>query len=92
MEHFNFNTLRNFISFEQQKEYITKCFIPLYSSKSSHCILSKDINGNDIFEIITNQELKTTYFKRFDKKLSHFYFEEYTGLKHRVYEINKPQF
>ena len=90
MEHFNFNTLQN-LTFAQQKEYITKCFIPLYKN-SSHCILSKDINGNDTYEIITNQELKTTYFKRFEKKLSTFYFEEYTELKHRVYEINKPQF
>jgi len=84
MNNFNFNTLKN-LNFEEQKKYITKYFIPL--DNGSHCMLV-----NDSYELITDEVIKKVYFKRFDKKLSSYYFEDFTGLKQPVYEIIKPQF
>ena len=84
MENFDFDKLKN-LNFAQQKEYITKYFIPL--NNGSHCLF---VNGS--YELMTDEVIKKVYFKRFDKKLTTFYFEEFTDLKSPVYEINKPQF
>jgi len=84
MDKFDFNILKN-LNFEEQKKYITKYFIPL--NNGSHCML---VDG--VFELITDDVVKKVYFKRFDKKLTSYYFEDFIGLKHPVYEINKPQY
>lgn len=84
MNNFDFAYLKN-LNFSQQKEYIIKFFVPL--SNGTHCFLQ-----NDNYELMTDEIIKKVYFNRFDKKLSEFYFKEYTDIKHLVYEINKPQF
>ena len=81
---FNFTTLKN-LNFVQQKEYITKFFIPL--SNGSHCMFQ-----DGTYELMPDDVVKKVYFNRCDKKLSEFYFKEYTEIKTPVYEIHKPQF
>jgi hypothetical protein len=82
MENFDFNKMKT-LNFAQQKEYITKYFIPLTSA--SHCMLQ---DGK--YEILTDEVIKKVYFNRFDKKIRDFYFQEHTDIKVPVYEINQP--
>ena len=84
MENFCFNKLKS-LNFSQQKEYIIKFFVPL--SNGSHCMLQ-----NGVFELIADEVIKKVYFNRFDKKLSEYYFKEFSEIKTIVYELNKPQF
>ena len=84
MENFNFTTLQN-LNFNQQKEYITKYFVPL--TNGLHCFYK-----DNAYETMSKETLKDVYFNRFDEKLYKYYFKEYSGLKNLVYEINKPPF
>jgi hypothetical protein len=81
---FSFSEL-NKKNFEDQKKYVTKYFIPL--TNGAHCMLEK---GK--YKQIDDKNVKSVYFRRMDKKLVKYYFEEYTGIKNVVYEIGKDLF
>ena len=71
------------LSKQDAKDYVIKFFIPL--TNGNHAFLN---NGK--YEIYNEELIKKTYFKRMDKFLTTFYFEEYKDLRTVVYEINKP--
>jgi hypothetical protein len=82
MNKFNLKHIET-LSKSDAKEYITNFFIPL--TNGNHAFLN-----NGTYEILDELVIKRTYFKRMDKFLSTFYFEEYKDLRTVVYEINKP--
>lgn len=84
MENFSFN-LFNSLNEAQQKDYITKYFIPL--TTGDH-LLYKD--GS--YEMINNDIFNRTYLNRLPDKLKKYYTKEFTGLKTPVYKLNKPLF
>jgi len=73
MENFSFELFNNLRECDQ-KQYIIKYFIPLTNGK--HLFYN-----NNKYELIRIGVLKHVYFKRFGKRLSDFYFKEYTGVK-----------
>ena len=73
------------LNYEEQKNYISKYFIPL--TNGAHCRL---LNGK--YDIIDKTILNDTYLNRCDKKLKNYYHTEIDELKTVVFEINKPVF
>ena len=73
MDNFSFETVKS-LRLCDQKEYIVKYFIPLTNGK--HLLYY-----NNKYELIRIGALKNVYFNRLDKRLSYFYFNEYTELK-----------
>ena len=71
------------LSKPEAKEYIIKYFYPLTNGMHAY------FNGTT-YDILDEQTVKRTYFKRMDKYLSTYYFEEFKDLRTIVYEINKP--
>jgi hypothetical protein len=82
MDKFNLKHIET-LSKTDAKEYIIQYFIPL--TNGNHAFLN-----NGIYDILDEQTIKRTYFKRMDKYLSTYYFEEFKDLRTIVYEINKP--
>jgi hypothetical protein len=84
MTTFSFDDIKCLLA-NDQKEYITKFFIPLRSG--DHVVLGE----NNTYEIVEQAVLKKVYFSRLSTDLNKFYFNEYTNLKSVVCELNKPQ-
>ena len=83
-EKFNLKHIEN-LTKTGAKEYIIKYFIPL--TNGSHAFFCADTG---IYQIFDEATIKRTYFKRMDKYLSTYYFEEFKDVRTVVYEINKP--
>lgn len=73
------------LTFEKQKKYIKKFFIPL--NDGNHIILGE----NGTFEIIDQPTIKKVYFNRLNADLNKFYFNEYNDIIKIVCELNKPR-
>jgi len=84
LEKFNLKNFEN-LTKNEAKEYITKYFFPL--SNGTHAFFSADTG---VYQILDDATIKRTYFKRMDKYLSTYYFEEFKDVRTIVYEINKP--
>lgn len=82
MQKFSFSHLDS-LNFNDQKEYITKFFVPLTTGE--HCLLE-----NGVYVVKETATIKSVYFNRFGKKLSEFYFHEFNKIRTPVYKLNKP--
>ena len=83
-ENFDLKKIKT-LNYEEQKNYISKYFIPL--TNGAHCRL---LNGK--YDIIDKTILNDTYLNRCDKKLKNYYHTEIDELRTPVFEINKPVF
>ena len=81
---FSLDTISN-LSQQEAKQYLIKYIVPL--TNGSHAMLK---NGK--YEIIEDQIIKKTIFKRLSQELNKYYFVDYHGLKTIDYKINKPLF
>lgn len=81
---FQFEEL-SYLTESQQKQYITKYFIPL--SNGNHLLFKK---GK--YEMINNDVITRTYLNRLPKSIKDYYTKEFTGIKTPVYQLNKPLF
>lgn len=84
METFQFEQLSN-LNTAQQKEYITKFFIPL--TNGNHLLLK---NGK--YEMVSHDVFTRTHLNRLPKSMKEYYTKEFTGIKTPVYQLNKPLF
>jgi hypothetical protein len=73
MDNFDLETLKN-LTFDEQKKYLTKYFVPLSNGK--HLFLK-----DNKYKLIPMKILKHVYFNRIDRRLSRYYFKEYIGVK-----------
>lgn len=80
MENFDLDHIRE-LSLSNAKNYLTQYFIPLTDGNHAFYIDGK-------YEIRGNEEV-SPFFKRMNKELNKFYFNEYTQLKTVKYKLNE---
>lgn len=81
---FNLDNIKT-LSQNDAIEYIKKFFIPL--TNGDHAMLKQ--NGK--YEIVKDEVIKKTFFKRMSSELNDFYFKQYTSLKTPTYEFGKEK-
>lgn len=84
MNSFQFEQISN-LTESQQKQYITKYFIPL--TNGNHLLLK---NGK--YEMVSHDIFTRTHLNRLPKAIKDYYTKEFTGIKTPVYQLNKPLF
>ena len=84
MKSFSFDKLDS-LNLEKAKQYITKYFVPL--KNGDHAVYI-----DDDYTIMTQNDVKKTYFDRMSSELNQWYFKKYNSLRSIVYELNEERF